>query len=234
MRVGTVLACGLAAILGAKCPALAEKAVDPRDLELRIALSQIAVWPELRVKVQLRGCEIRLELESPEPDSWTRTNILWLADLQTSPAQVWRDEGQQMADGGQVWTEYDVGYRWKPAALAENADAVARWQADHGRILAAGDAMLLTAPAVSDSFHRLQEAASDGLYGPFFQRNQAWGEWVDPLYGQSFWSGEVVHVDKDQGETAFSPLRFVYSHTEVDGLIMDLHRYALQACNPVG
>ena len=210
----------------------AETVVNPEDLARRIEAAQSDARPVLQIKVALLGCEIRVDRAGA--NGGTESGRFWLADLQTDPALLW---------GEADWPGH-VAYQWRPEVIAANAGEVARWQKDYAgiRFLASEGVDINLSTDQQDAAvawnenrlnRQLHKAAGQGLYGPFFQRNQTWLEWPDPQYGASFAVREMVFTSKSEGGeiTGFlAPLHFYMAEPVAVGLITDLHLYAQQAC----
>lgn len=213
---------------GMTMPALADEAPAPQDLETRLAAALHAAHPTLDLAIDLEGCRLRTTVSMVSPMPMTTTLTVWLADLETAPDRVRRDEGQRMANGsGRTWRDHEVVYRWRPETLEIHAADIARWRRDMDSLLAEpdfGDDALAELALLDRQMRDFMDAMSRGDYGAFFERNIGWGVGAAP------WGEEIFGVEEIVSEGVLSPLVFTFSDAVIDDLLVDLDRYARSVC----
>ena len=253
MGLWAVFIGGLAAVLLAGA-VLAEGPVDPRALEVRMnpPRDPALTLPGGTKRLTLEGCALRMDVTGTKPGDWARSEVLWLGDLQTDPQKKMRREYVDGVEALAAWggPKEMVIYYWRLESLIAHEDDILRWILEYERIrgpaVIAGDDSIspdqrAEARRVRSAGMRVfHEAALAGAYGPMLQRNQIATDGVAVVRGAEKTLAPYFAVDMIipriwyKSETAESPWKLLLPKAAAEGVVNDLHRYALQECPGVG
>lgn len=201
----------------------AEQRLSPEHLGKRLTAALHIIWPDEIFRTQFEGCRLHLTQESKDVPKQSSDMSIWLGDLATAPAAVYRDGGQLIEDSaGKTTRHHWVIYGWHPDTLARHSADIDRWGQAYDSLFYAED-------TTDQQIATFMTDMSDGAYGPFFQRNTAWARMQVDGVETLLEVEEIVWSDPEIGQ-GLSPLGLVLPATVMEALITDLHLYKQANC----